>query len=93
MTSGEKWSPLKQGQKIKLQKLHTSILKAVSVISKASDSSIKLKKHRNLNKINFKESLSLKLYDCMDSIAMLSHVNFWVEQNRRNNIAFTLDKQ
>ena len=43
MTSGQKWSPLKQGQKIKLQKLHTSILKAVSVISKASDSSIKLK--------------------------------------------------
>ena len=43
MTSGQKWSPLNQGQKIKLQKLHTSILKAVSVISKASDSSIKLK--------------------------------------------------
>ena len=54
---------------------------------------MKLKNTKNLNNISFKESLRSAVHNCTDSIAMLSHVNSRVEQNRRDNIAFTLDKQ
>ena len=65
----------KRSRDIKLQQLQTHILRAVRVISKASDSLIKLKNTKSLNNINFKESLSSIEHDCTDSIAMFSHVN------------------
>ena len=84
MTSRAKMVPCKTRSKDrKLQKLQTGILKAVGVISKT----------KKINSINFKESLSSIVHDCTDSVAMVSHVNSLVEQNRRDNIAFTIDRQ
>ena len=55
---------------------------------------IKIKKiEKKSNNINFKESLSSIVYDYTDLIAILSHINSQVEQNRTDNIAFTLERQ
>ena len=78
---------------IKTQKLQTCVLKAIGVISKASDTLIKLKNTKNIDKTNFKDSLSSVVHDCTDSIAMLSQANATIEQNRRDSIAFTMDRK
>lgn len=78
---------------IKTQKMQTAVLKAIGVISKATDSLIKLKNTKNTNTINFKDALGSIAHEFTDSIAMLSQVNTNIEQNRKDSIAFSLGRK
>ena len=69
------------------------ILKAVGVISKATDTLISLKNSKNLSLNNLRNSIGPMVHDCTDSLALLSHVNSSLEQTRRYNIAYCLDNQ
>ena len=78
---------------IKTQKVQTSVLKAIGVISKATDSLIKLKNGKHVSTNNLKDTLGSIAHEFTDSIAMLSQVNTNIEQTRRDNIAFSLDRK
>jgi len=73
--------------------MQTAVLKAIGVISKATDSLIKLKNTKNTNTINFKDALGSIAHEFTDSIAMLSQVNTNIEQNRKDSIAFSLGRK
>ena len=60
---------------LKTQKLQGCILKAVGVISKVNDILINLKNSRNLSLNNLRNSIGPVVNDCMDFLALLSHVN------------------
>ena len=91
----EIWSELLQSKTrpkdIKTQKLQGCILKAI--ISKVTDTLIKLKNSKNLSLNNLRNHIGLMVQDCTDSLALLSHVNSSLEQTRRDYIAYSLDNQ
>ena len=93
----EIWSEMVQSKTrskdLKIQKMQGCILKAVGVISKVTNSLIDLKNNKDVSPNNFRSSLSSIVHECTDSLALLSHVNSTIEQNRRDNIAYCLDSQ
>ena len=78
---------------LKTQKLQGCILKVVGVISKVTDTLINLKNSKNLSLNNLRNSIGPMVHDCMDSLALLSHVNSSLEQTRRDNTVCCLDNQ
>ena len=89
-----KCSSLKLNLKIsKTQKWKDCILQAVGVISKVTDTLIKLKNNKNLSLNDLRNSIGPMVHDCTDSLALLSHVSSSLEQTHRNNTAYCLDNQ
>ena len=78
---------------LKNQKLQGCILQAVGIISKVTDTLIKLKNNKNLSLNNLRNSIGPMVHDCTDSLALLSHVSSSLEQTHRDNIAYCLDNQ
>ena len=89
-----KCSSLKLNLKIsKTQKWKDCILQAVGVISKVTDTLIKLKNNKNLSLNDLRNSIGPMVHDCTDSLALLSHVSSSLEQTHRDNTAYCLDNQ
>ena len=64
----------------KTQMLQDCILKTVGVISKVTDTLlVNLKNNKNLSLKNLRNSIGPMVHDCMDSLALLSHVNSSLE--------------
>ena len=78
---------------LKTEKLQGCILQAVGVISKVTDTLIKLKNNKNLSLNNLRNSIGPMVHDCTDSLALLSHVSSSLEQTHRDNIAYCLGNQ
>ena len=68
-------------------------LKAVGAISKVANILLELKNSKNLNTIALSKNLSTMVYDCTDSLALISQVNTELEQNSRDYITYCLDDQ
>ena len=68
-------------------------LKAVGAISKVTNILLELKNSKNLNTIALSKNLSTMVYDCTDSLALISQVNTELEQNSRDYITYCLDDQ
>ena len=68
-------------------------LKAVGAISKVTNILLELKNSKNLNTIALSKNLSTMVYDCTDSLALISQVNTELEQNIRDYITYCLDDQ
>ena len=73
--------------------MHGSILKAVGAISKVTNTLLELKKSKNLNTTNLSKNISTMVHDCIDSPALISHVNTELAQNQYDHIAYCLDSQ
>ena len=78
---------------LKTQKFLGCTLKAAGVISIVTDTLINLKNNKNLSLNNLRDSIGPMVHDCMDSLALLNHVNSSLEQTCRDNMADCLDNQ
>ena len=84
-------SEISTSKDVKARKLQGCILKAVGVISKVTDILKISKNNKNPTLNSLRNSIGPMVHDCMDSLALLSHVNNSLEQTRRDNIAYFLD--
>ena len=77
----------------KTKKMQGCNLKAVGAIFKVTKVLQKLKNNKNLNTTTLSKNISTMVHDCTGSLALLSHVNTDLKQNKRDHITYCLDNQ
>ena len=79
---------------IKVQKFPACVLKAIGVFSNIANSLLDLKSNKSLSTNDMRKALAPFIHVCTEFIALLSHLNSEIEQNRRENIwiASTADR-
>ena len=89
----EMLQPRVRSKDVKTQKTQGCVLKAIGAISNIANNLLNLKSNKTLSASDLRKELAPIIHDCTDSIAILSHTNAEIEQNRREDIVGCLDRR